>query len=251
MSAFSVLDAYTLRARVYPALIGMTPLIALAAVVVPWHRLGWWYAGVAVGVGVLFCAFADLARRLGKSVERSLFKETNGRPTMTLLRHRDDEFDAKTKDRYRNLLANRLGELAPTQGEEEKDPRAADAFYERCGNWLREHTRDPVKFKILKEENITYGFRRNLYGLRWLVLPMNLAVVIVTGWLMWSGRHAPLVYLVLGVAVVHACYFLFLVTWESVSEASGQYARQLMLSCELLMEPAKPKSTRVRKPAVQ
>ena len=96
---------------------------------------------MAVGVGVLFCAFADLARRLGKNVEQSLFKETNGRPAMTLLRHRDSKFDAKTKDRYRNLLANRLGEVAPTQGEEEKDPRVADAFYERCGNWLREHTR--------------------------------------------------------------------------------------------------------------
>jgi hypothetical protein len=153
----SFLDAYTLRARVYPALIGMTPVIALAAVVVPWHHLGWWYGGVAVGVGVLFCAFADLARRLGKNVERSLFEETNGRPAMTLLRHRDTEFDAKTKDRYRNMLAERLGEPAPTQGDEEKD-----------GNWLRERTRDLVKFKILKEENMTYGFRRNLYGLKWL-----------------------------------------------------------------------------------
>jgi uncharacterized membrane protein len=236
----ATLDAYTMRARVYPALIGMTPVIALAAVLVPWNQLGWWYAGVAVGVGMLFCAFADLSRRLGKTVERELFPETNGRPFMTLLRHSDPEYDDATKARYRNMLAARLGEAAPTKADEEGDPKAAAAFYERCGSWLRERTRDPVKYKILKEENMTYGFRRNQYGLKWLVLSLNLAVAIVCGVLMWRGSHAPLVYIVLGVSVVHAAYFLFLVTWSSVVEASAQYGRQLMLSCEHFIDSPKP-----------
>lgn len=237
------LDAYTMRARVYPALIGMTPVIALAAVLVPWHQLGWGYAGIAVGVGVLFCAFADLSRRLGKGVERELFPDTNGRPYMTLLRHRDLEYDAKTKDRYRIMLAQRLGEAAPTQDEEEKDPKATAAFYERCGAWLRERTRDAAKYRVLKEENITYGFRRNLYGLKWLVLFLNLAVALVCGWLIWRGSHAPLVYIVLGVSLVHAAYFLFVVTWASVVEASGQYGRQLMLTCEHFMDGSKASGT--------
>lgn len=235
------LDAYTMRARVYPALIGMTPVIALAAVLVPWRQLGWGYAGVAVGVGVLFCAFADLGRRLGKVVERDLFPLTNGRPYMTLLQHSDPEYDAKTKDRYRNMLAERLGEAAPTQDEEKRDPKAAAAFYERCGAWLRERTRDAVKYRVLKEENITYGFRRNLYGLRWFVLFLNLAVALVCGWLMWRGGHAPLVHIVLGISLVHAAYFLCVVTWDSVVQASGQYGRQLMLTCEHFM--ATPKAS--------
>lgn len=241
-----VLDAYTMRARVYPALIGMTPVIALSAVLVPWHQIGWGYAGVAVGVGVLFCAFADLSRRLGKAVERELFPDTNGRPYMTLLRHSDTEYDAKTKDRYRNMLAERLGEAAPTQSEEEEDPKAAAAFYERCGAWLRERTRDAAKYKVLKEENITYGFRRNLYGLKWLVLFLNLGVALTCGWLMWRGSHAPLVYIVLGVSLAHAAYFVFVVTWASVVEASAQYGRQLMLTCEHFIDG--PKVSRTEKP---
>lgn len=74
--------------------------------------------------------------------------------------------------------------------------------------------------------------------MKWLMLPLNIAVILVAGRLICLGSCAPPVYLVLGVAVAHACYFFSLVTRDSVVEASAQYARHLMLSCELLMKPA-------------
>ncbi|TPK10302.1 hypothetical protein [Mesorhizobium sp. B2-5-7] len=158
------LDSYSIRARLFPAVWAIAPAIALATVAVTWNAFSLPQAITTLAVGVIFVGFSDIARRFGKRAERQIFSSTGGRPAITLLRRGKQEFAEETKDRYRNFLAKQLGEPAPTAENELNNPRIADGFYERCGNWLRERTRDTTKFKILFEENKTYGFRRNLYA---------------------------------------------------------------------------------------
>jgi multisubunit Na+/H+ antiporter MnhB subunit len=237
-------DTYNLRARLFPAVIAIAPAIALAAIAISWDELNLPQVIATAAIGVLFVAAADIARRTGKRFERKMFASTGGRPVMTLLRLSDATLDKKTKDRYRGYLAAQLSEKAPTAQAEARDPKAADGFYGRCGAWLRERTRDKAKFKILFEENVTYGFRRNLYGLRSPGLALNAIVVLAClyllspydGW--FSGTTRPKIIAVLTIAALHAVYFFFFVTRRSVEEASDQYARQLVLSCEGMMEPS-------------
>lgn len=236
------IDIYNFRARLLPAVIGLAPAIALAAISISWSALSLPQVIATVAIAVLFIAASDLARRMGKRFERKMFAATRGRPIMTVLRHADPTLEARTKDRYRAFLAQQLKETPPTAGDEARDPEAADAFYDRCGVWLREHTRDKTKFRILFEENMTYGFRRNLYGLRWPGLALNALVVAMCILLLspygsWIGQTTRTgIYAVLTIAALHAVYFLFFVTRRSVEEASDQYARQLVLSCEGVME---------------
>jgi hypothetical protein len=68
---------------------------------------------------------------------------------------------------------------------EQNDPAAAKSFYERTGTWLRENTRDTKKFPILFNELVTYGFRRNLLGVKWPALALNLVVVLICAGLLW------------------------------------------------------------------
>jgi hypothetical protein len=238
----SFIDIYNFRARLLPAVIGIAPAIALAAISISWSELSLPQVIATAAVAVLFVAASDLARRMGKRFERKMFASTGGRPIMTLLRHADPTLDARTKNRYRTYLAQQLKEKPPTTEAEARDPAAADAFYDRCGVWLREHTRDKTKFRILFEENMTYGFRRNLYGLRWPGLALNALVVAISIFLLspyagWIGQTTRTgVFAVLTIAALHAVYFLFFVTRKSVEEASDQYARQLVLSCEGVME---------------
>lgn len=246
----AILDIYNLRARLLPAVIGIAPAIAFAAISISWSEVSLPQMIATAAVAVLFVAASDIARRMGKRFERMMFVSTGGRPIMTLLRHADPVLEARTKERYRAYLAKQLGEAAPSvEEEEERDPAAADAFYDRCGVWLREHTRDKAKFRILFEENMTYGFRRNLYGLRWPGLALNALVVAVCVYLLspyriWiSETTRTEIFAVLTIAAIHALYFLFFVTRRSVEEASEQYARQLVLSCEGLMSRT-PKETR-------
>ena len=54
----------------------------------------------------------------------------------------------------------------PSEEDEKNDPQKADEIYESCIMYLRNATRDKKKFSLVFEENINYGFRRNMYGLR-------------------------------------------------------------------------------------
>jgi len=236
------LDAYSIQARLFPAILGIAPAIALATVAVTWNTFSLPQAVTTTAVAVLFVGFSDIARRFGKRAERELFRETGGRPTMTLLRHSNSTFDDKTKTRYRNFLGSVLGENVPTAQEEYDTPHVSNGFYERCGNWLRERTRDTTRFKILFEENKTYGFRRNLYGVKWPALILNAAVMLVCLLILSRKFNVPndptltQVFTVMVIAGIHACYFFFFVGRDAVIEASDQYARQLVLSCETLMQ---------------
>ncbi|MES0030376.1 hypothetical protein [Mesorhizobium sp. M0040] len=239
------LDAYSIRARLFPAILAIAPAIALATVAVTWNTFSLPQAITTVSVAVIFVGFSDIARRFGKKAEREIFRTTGGRPTITLLRRGDPQFANETKDRYRNFLAKQLGEPAPTAEMELNNPRSVDGFYERCGNWLRERTRDTAKFKILFEENKTYGFRRNLYGAKWPALALNALVVGVCLLIISRKMNVPndpsllQVFTVLVIAAIHAGFFFFFVGKKTALEASDQYGRQLILSCETLMAEAK------------
>lgn len=169
-------DSYTRRARIYPALLAALPGLALAAVVVSWKDLGISHAIATVAAGFLLYAFGDLTRRLGKRHQDAIYRGIGGKPSTAMLRHSDTTFDEATKSAWLKFLAGKIGGPPPTVEKERTDPAAADTYYARCGNWLRENTRDNKKFKLAFEENVAYGFRRNLYGLKWLGLAAPILV---------------------------------------------------------------------------
>src|SRR5665213_746722 len=170
-------DTYTIRARVFPAIIAAIPALAMLILLVSWTGLALSSGIATVGLVVILYMFSDFARSQGRKVEPHIYKLQGGKPSVTMMRRADASLDSALKDRYRDFLANKLARAAPTAAEEEQNQAAADAFYEQAGTWLRENTRDTKKFSILFNENITYGYRRNLLGLKWIALGLNLAVV--------------------------------------------------------------------------
>lgn len=233
------IDSYVVRARLFPAVLAIAPGIAfaLAQFVGRSETIGAPQLLISTAIAVLFFGFSDLSRRLGRSVERRMFVNSGGRPFPTVLRHRDKQIDPKSKARYHAYLSLKLAEKAPTEALESQEPGKADEFYLLSGNWLRERTRDHLKYKVLFEENVVYGFRRNLLGLKWVGLSLNATVVAASIWMMSASDWRPTTEYgaVLVVAALHAVFFLVAVSEGSVRDASDQYGRQLALSCETLM----------------
>ncbi|MDX8540780.1 hypothetical protein RFM23_24500 [Mesorhizobium abyssinicae] len=234
------LDAYSVRARLFPAVLAIAPAFALFLLGATWSDPGMPELITALAVAVLFFAAADLARRMGKRKERQLFADTGGRPENRELSRSDQTLDDATKDRYRAFLAKKLGVRAPSAQSEQDEPQKAQAFCNQCYTWLRENTRDTEKFKVLFNENISYGFRRNLLGLKPFGIALNLMTLAGAAALfhyhpdfssMTEGKLVALAIL----AAIHACYFTFAVTKRAVLDASAIYARQLVMSCETLM----------------
>jgi hypothetical protein len=228
-------DKYTLFARLFPAIIAAAPALALVWVLVSGKSLGVTHAIAGTALTVLLVVFADVARRRGKRIEPGLIERMGGLPSITMLRHRDATLDASTKARMHKFLAEKLSEPAPTEAVERADPTAADTFYSRAGTWLRENTRDQKKFDILFDENITYGYRRNLFALKWPALIVNAAIVI--GCAIAYRYELPQKYAlglvpVFVIAFLHATYLALFSSEDAVREAACTYARQLLLSTE-------------------
>jgi hypothetical protein len=159
-----VTDGYDRKARLYPALLLIAPIIAtgvamLSARLSPLQSLG----ATAVGCGGAFL-LTQLARDAGRNGEKMLFKKWGGLPSVAILRHRDAWLDSITKARYHKKLAALVKEAeAPTVEEENADPAEADKVYSAWSNYLRVNTRDTKKLSLLFQENINYGYRRNVW----------------------------------------------------------------------------------------
>jgi hypothetical protein len=103
----------------------------------------------------------------------------------------------------------------PSETEETQDPVGADAAYEAAIGVLRERTRDANRFPLVHGENIRYGFRRNLLGLRPFGLAgslLGLGAALVDAVVIRKATSA-----FLAVAVVDVLLLLF--WWKTVTEA--------------------------------
>jgi hypothetical protein len=256
MDFLKIFDAYSLRARLFPAIIAAAPALAALALLISWKTFELSNAIATLAIIVLLFAIADFARARGRVIEPKLYEQQGGKPSIVMFRRNDSTIDDALKERYRQFLACKLGVSAPTAMQELANPAAADAFYEQCGVWLRQHTRDTKKFHLLFGENVTYGFRRNLLGVRWLAIALNLIVVAIclvllwrNGW-NWAASLCQRTIVVLLIAVIHAIYVMAVVRRATVEDASRAYGREMILSCEAFLKdgPA-PKPKPPKKPA--
>ncbi len=155
-------DHYTYRARFLPALLVTLP-VALAVTV--WFPLGGalWGLVTACGGTMLLSQFG---RDRGKRKEHDLFKGWGGIPTTRMLRHRHTTLESATISRYHKQLSTLLSQPFPTPDAEKENPKAADDLYGSAVKFLLERTRDKEKFSLVYSENVSYGFRRNLWGMK-------------------------------------------------------------------------------------
>jgi hypothetical protein len=123
-------------------------------------------------LGVFSFLLAQIGRDNGKKKEKELFKHWGGKPTNTILKHSNDHLDVHTKKRFHTKLEQIISDIKiPTAEEEQKNPQTADAIYDNCTKYLIAKTRDSSKYFLLFKENINYGFRRNLWGMKtWALL---------------------------------------------------------------------------------
>ncbi|MBB4005664.1 hypothetical protein [Aurantimonas endophytica] len=237
------LDTYSLKARLFPAVLAVAPAVVLCLLCASWVDPGLPEAVATVAVMVLFFAAANLARRFGRAKEEVIFADTGGKPRNRELTHADRTLPASQKERYRSYLAVQLGLKPPTAEDEKNHPDEAQAFYDQAYGWLRENTRDTQAFRLLFTENIAYGYYRNLLGLKSVGITLNfLSLAAAAAIVYWQAEFAALSegkLVLLGIlSLLHLLYFIFGVRRKAMLDASHIYARQLVLSLETLMRRA-------------
>lgn len=234
MPTFS--GSYTLLARVVPVASVVVPSAFLVgAGIISGARLG-----LAAGAVMLVASAlaGQLGRDRGKRLEPSLWKGWGGAPTLRRLRYHDAD-DPTTVTRLHQQLASLLGEPLPSEAEEAADPPAADKRYWQATRSIIARTRDHDRFHLVFSENINYGMRRNVLGVK----PIGIAVAGLTGALALGllltasgtfgqrlARYGP----GLAVAILALIFWIVVVTSDWVKVPAEAYAERLIESVELL-----------------
>jgi hypothetical protein len=236
-----LLDPYGRQARLYPALIAIFPV---ALMIVVWFPTLWSTWGALVSLASSFgviLLLSQIARDRGKRREPELYKVWDGKPSVVLLRHRDPRIDDYTKARYRAFLQGQLPNLAlPTVEQERANPQEADRAYESVTAWLLTQTRDTKRFSILFRENISFGFRRNLWGLK----PLGVAIALLAACIstaviifQYSVNHVvptPEVAAVTTIVWLLSIFWTVVVTPSWVRLPADAYGTQLLAACDTL-----------------
>jgi len=240
MDLFKSFDTYNLKARVFPAIIAGLPTLTLLFIIIPWDHLGISQAIATAMSLILVYAFSDWARHLGKNIQQNL---GSGETPEQWHRSNTDVPEAYKKG-FRKFIAEHLEQKAPSAAEEQKNPNKANDFYRAANAWLRERTRDTAKFSMLFNENVTYGFRRNLLGLKPVAVISNFLVLIFCistlyfrpAYFDTLPRLDEKLTIAITAVVFHTTYMIIAVNKKSVWDASRAYGRQLILSCGALTD---------------
>lgn len=224
-------DIYTLKARVIPVYLTLTPVFLLLAVLLPDGLklpLGGTAAVVFVPISFLL---SQIGADFGKRLEKRLWRQWGGPPTTRFLRHDNEEFNQIIRDRVHEKLRS-LDLTVPTREEQQQDERAADKYYESCIEELIRRTRDKKNHPLVFKGLVDYGFRRNLLGLKYLGITFALACLAGALWstyTSWSPDNPPAVAIVAG--LITTGLLVIWITWvtgRTVKIAANRYARFLL-----------------------
>jgi hypothetical protein len=235
----SFFSPYELKARFFPALLILAPLFLT---VVIWYpeliELESSIFTIVVLVIILFF-FAKLSRELGVKKQKVLLKKWGNFPSTIMLRHRDNTIDAATKLRYhRYLRTNIEGLELPTPEEELNNPDFYEDQYSSAIKWLLEKTRDKNKYDLLFQDNINFGFSRNMFGVKYMGIVFCFLAILININGIYQTYNFNLAEIELKIWLSNLISLIFLLLWvffvkESwVKNSAVAYARTLLSTCE-------------------
>lgn len=172
----SGLDEYTRNARLKPAFLVVLP-IALTIAVLGFKQSATegTLLGLASSLGFTLL-ISQIVRDIGNSKQTWLFQKWGGKPTTVMLRHSDTQLNSHTRTRYHARLCALIPDMhLPNPEQEKNNPEHSDNRYASCVDYLLSRTRDKERFQLLFQENINYGFRRNLWAMR----PIGIVTCII------------------------------------------------------------------------
>lgn len=222
-------DAYERKARLYPALICLFPMILSTAISFPavFSTLSSFVA-LAITIGLAHF-LTHLSRDRGKALEQRLFREWGGMPSVSMFRYRDVSISLPAKLKYHEVLSKISGIHAPTEFLEAEDPTKADEVYLSWSDYLRGKTRNSKKYPLVFKENVNYGFRRNLFGIKPQCILSGAFgfLILFTPALLGNGLNQSMV-TVAAILLVYSYVLIFVIKGSWVKVVAEAYGKHLI-----------------------
>lgn len=210
------IDTYERTARLVPALVVFAPVG-----VVLWDIWGPWNVSVPVFLVVLLVLSVPLAewtRRRGRKKQPTLWAKWGGSPLATALAEPTEGWCEEFRQRSLSQLHDKYPEVRPI-GNNEED-------YELMASLAAARSRE-TESKGVFAENVSYGFARNAFAIRWVgfgvAIACALAVEVVSICL-----DRPRSVVALSVALLTAGWWLIGATEKRVRDAGNRYANAVI-----------------------
>ena len=240
MNRDRIIDRYSIQARLVPVLIVTLPVGLFVVACFPDDLAGW---SLVWGI-ISWCGgtilLAQLGRDMGARKENSLFELWGGKPTTRILRHSNSANPITLARRHKAITTLLDSVTLPTPEEEKHNPDRADQIYDAAVTILRERTRDRNKFELIFQENSSYGFRRNLWGMKPIGLAASvgaffgICVCVVLGRAVIGEEGIVFSALLGGLVLVLALVCALVITPDWVRISANAYAERLLEACERL-----------------
>lgn len=265
-------DRYTREARLAPAFLSVFPILLLLLISFNGLR------DIVPAILSLLCVFgvvrwiSHIARGIGDKREIKLFRKWGGKPTTTMLRvamghtkiekiHLGEQVahllgEAPPAEIINKLVTKRDGPKFPTDSDDETASKIHDrnkradelnCLYEPVVAWMRENSRDSV---LVVEEEISYGFQRNFFALKYFALACGIVSFIVEvrashlapqmAWPFIAPIPTPIVAVILFALFAYVLCVLLFVNNNSVMVQGFIYARALLDSFYVSDSSSKP-----------
>lgn len=185
---------YERRARLAPGLLALLPVSVTLTGFGFSRAPAVLSALVAISLAGGPILLAELVRQQGRKVQAGLWASWGGPPTTQKLRLRAAGQNALQRETWRQAVSSVSGvELSSVRSERANAVKADEAIEVAVGK-IRNLTRDATKFPLVCAENRSYGFHRNLYGIRWTGRIIASSMMISSlGYVLWLAKveHQP------------------------------------------------------------
>lgn len=226
------LDEYERSARLAPGLIALLPLpILVTAFGLRQNPIIAILVSLLVAVGGPL-VLAKFVRSRGRALEKNLYQEWGGPPTTLLLTPRNpNDFSAILAQRRSNV-EKVTGQTLPTSPSPNDED--AQAIYGAAVAVLRQKTYDHKAYPLIFAENKSYGFERNVLGVRMQGICLACAGFIASaigGGLAASHEFNASSTALISAAIILIPLNIFWIFWPTktrVYDAANLYAQQLL-----------------------
>lgn len=237
-------DQYNRTARLFPAVILLAPILVAACFLIPSileNSASYNFMTGVVAV-ILLLVFANYTRKKGQKAQERLIAKWGGLPTELILKGNNTKrVSDDTRKRYINFLTNKLKTNSNLMNVDSgvKSFNIASAV-----DWLRNNTRGK-DFDLVAKENATYGFYRNLSGVKLEAITIALLMIILSSISHFDclknfglifPNHMPDVYFYsfLAFDLGYIAFFILFINDDAVRKAGDDYAVALLGCCDTL-----------------
>jgi len=232
------MNIYNLKARTYPLIIAIIPIVVVG-IIYSINLQNIYQLLISLGITAsLFFLMSQIGRDNGKKLEAKMWEKWSGTPTTQILRYSNDSIDKHTKKRYHTFLKDKtkIGEKLNEEFEAE-NKKEADNIYTSWSKFLISKTRDTTKFNLLFQENINYGFRRNLLGLKPFAITVIITLLLLCYIYSYVASNYILVFsqeLIQSTVFLISCllFWIVIVNNKWVKYVAFEYAKRLMETIE-------------------